>query len=70
MKILAYELKTRKILVRQHTFFLIALNSHKETKYEETCLINVLEIFILRNIAYLHYNLFAVKFESVDHCMK
>ena len=35
MKILAFKLKTREISKRNHTF-LITLNSHKETKYEET----------------------------------
>ena len=33
IKILAYKLKTWKILIGIHTSVLIALNSHKKTKY-------------------------------------
>ena len=47
IKILAFKLKTREISKRNHTTFLIILNSHKETQYEETYFIKVLKLYVL-----------------------
>ena len=67
IKTLAYELKTRKISLRNHASILIALNRHKKTKYEETQIFKSFRNIVLCNIAALQYNSIAVQFASVGH---
>ena len=38
-----------------------------KTKYEETLFLKVLELYIMRNIAFKKDNSFAVQFGSVGH---
>ena len=64
-KILAFKLKILEISKRNPTTFSITLISHKETNYEETYLIKVVEIYVLCNIAAIHYNSFVGQFGSI-----
>ena len=66
MQFLAFELKTL-ISLRNLISCLNTLIRHMKTKYEETSFIKVFEFYILRNIAFLHDNSFAVQFGSVGN---